>query len=56
MKRKIDRSNTSSILQVALDVHMTTMGSYERSEETQKVDIAFLKERLANWERTGHMV
>lgn len=38
------------ILQIALDVHMTTSGSYERSNILQEKDIAILKNKLENWE------
>ena len=37
------------VLAVALDVHTTNTGAYERSEEAQATDRAFLKERLAAW-------
>lgn len=41
----------SSILNVALDVHGTTTGSYERGESpTQEHDVEFLRGRLACWE------
>lgn len=41
-----------SVLQVALDVHMTTTGSSERSRETQERDVLALREVEATW--TNH--
>lgn len=38
-----------NVLQIALDVHMTTTGSFERSEEEQEFDIKCLKHVLRNW-------
>ena len=39
-----------SILQVALDVHMTNTGSYERSDTDQQEDIQLLRRKLDTWE------
>jgi hypothetical protein len=41
-----------SIPQMALDVHMTAIGSYVRSEEDQARDVAELKRRLSSWCRS----
>ena len=42
-----------NILQIALRVHMCTVGSYERSHATgmveQEADVQILKDRLAKW-------
>ena len=46
MARRID------VLQCALNVHMTTTGSFERSMTYQDSDVAELKSRLDNWEPT----
>jgi hypothetical protein len=47
-----------NILNIALQVHMTTVGSYERSHTTgmteQEADVQLLRERLANW-RPSHL-
>jgi len=47
------RPRELDLLRVALDVHMTAMGSYERSYATgaaeQLNDVALLLTRLANW-------
>jgi hypothetical protein len=43
---------TRSVLDIALDIHMTTTGSYERSDEEQEADIAALKKRLDEWKRS----
>ena len=39
-----------SLPQIALDVHLTTTGAYERSDAKQQTDIEFLKYKLDNWE------
>jgi len=39
-----------SLPQIALDVHMTTTGAYERPDAKQQSDIGFLKYKLDNWE------
>jgi hypothetical protein len=39
-----------TILQVALDVHMTTTGSYARSARKQEIDISILEDSIKNWE------
>jgi hypothetical protein len=47
---KMIRERGYGVLQIALDVHMTKMGSYERSSKEQKRDIKRLKQHLENWE------
>lgn len=41
--------NGRSILQCALDVHMTNTGSGERSNEEQENDVKVLSECILNW-------
>jgi hypothetical protein len=41
-----------SILEVALEVHMTATGSYDRPEHEQELDITILKNRLETWEHS----
>lgn len=46
----LNKTGRASILNVALDVHMTAVGSYDRSTGMQANDVAFLEQRLAAWE------
>jgi len=50
----LPENRSMDILHVALDVHMTTTGSMERSyatgDQEQQADIEILKKKLANWE------
>lgn len=39
-----------TVLQIALDVHGTTVGSYDRCLDKQKKDIQLLKMILSKWE------
>jgi hypothetical protein len=48
-----DILNGRNLLDCALDVHMTTTGSMERSQEQQIADIKVLNETLLKW-RVGH--
>jgi hypothetical protein len=41
-----------SLPQIALDVHMTTTGSYERSDKDQQADIELLGYKMDHWEPT----
>ena len=54
MRGPVFEGDARNILDIALDIHMTTTGSMERSygtgEAEQAADIAYLKERLAEWE------
>lgn len=38
-----------SLVECALDVHMTTTGSFERSDSDQNADVAVLTEALMTW-------
>ena len=38
-----------NILQMALDVHGTTVGHYERSQQEQDLDIKYLTNRIKDW-------
>ena len=46
--------NGRSLLDVALDVHMTNTGSYERSKQAQDNDIEVITLVLKTWEPTVH--
>jgi hypothetical protein len=39
-----------SILQLALDVHMTTTGAFERNPADQEKDVEALREVASTWE------
>lgn len=53
INKAIDKiRNGRSLLQVALDIHMTKTGSYERSEQDQNNDVATLIHVLTFWEPT----
>ncbi len=38
-----------SMLEIALDVHTTNTGAYERSKDLQQLDIWLLEKRLLTW-------
>ncbi len=40
---------TRSVLDVALDVHMTNTGAYDRPSQDQQDDLSVLREYLDNW-------
>lgn len=44
-----DTLNGRSIVQCALDVHMTTRGSMERSRHEQNADVEVLVDALTKW-------
>lgn len=50
----MDIMGNRSILQVALDVHMTQTGAYERDHEKQRDDVKVLLHVLQNWKPTTH--
>jgi hypothetical protein len=45
----VDILDNRSILSCALDVHMTTSGSYERSREDQLKDVKVLQYIIDSW-------
>lgn len=45
-----------SVVQVALDVHMTTTGAMERDIESQKADLRALKNVLSTWRESANSV
>lgn len=54
MLTETTKTDSRNILSVALDVHSTAAGSFERSEEDQRRDLQTLRERLDNWKPTTH--
>lgn len=49
-----DILGSRSVLSCALDVHMTTTGSYERSKADQKQDVKVLIYVLQHWRASLH--
>lgn len=49
-KAEIMKEEERGILQICQDIHMTTMGSYERSDYEQARDINILRLRLKHWD------
>jgi hypothetical protein len=47
---KIRRNDPRSIVQIALDVHTTAAGSFERSDAAQFYDIGILSTVLDAWD------
>ena len=45
----LDTLGSRSLLECALDVHMTTTGSYPRYDNSQEDDLRALKWRYDNW-------
>ena len=43
------RSVPPNLLQIVLDVHMTTTGSFERPRRDQAKDLGVLEGKLINW-------
>ena len=43
------RTKDRGLLEMALDIHATNTGAYERSDEAQEADKAFIRERLKQW-------
>ena len=41
-----------NLLQVALNIHMNTVGSFEYNDA--RADLAFLRKRLRDWKPTGY--
>lgn len=48
------RTQPPNLLELALHVHMTANGSFERPAEDQERDVAALEAKLKNWEPYGH--
>jgi len=46
------RTQPPNLLQVALDVHMTSRGSFDRPAEDQARDVKTLEDKLKKW--SGH--
>jgi ribosomal protein S16 len=55
VKRRLETEDGRTLWQAILDVHSTSMGSYDRDEERQKKDIQFLEDRLNSWCDQGTM-
>jgi len=45
----VDQAKGRSVLQIALDVHMTVTGACERSQDEQLDDLDLLKHVIKNW-------
>lgn len=45
----LDTLDQRSLLECALDVHMTTLGSFPRYDNSQEEDLRALKWRFYNW-------
>lgn len=52
-QRYIDIAGKRSLLEIALDVHSTTTGGYDRSAECQIEDVEALRIALNTWTESG---
>lgn len=50
LEKRGDELYRRGVLQVCLDVHMTTRGSMERSDHEQERDVSLLRTVLETWE------
>lgn len=48
-RREGDGGGRDTLLDVALDVHMTAVGSFDRSEERHTKDVVILQYALDHW-------